>query len=387
MVCSASDPREGSKLYSGQEKTTTKGNHLKPASLRERPARVLPSSTGRQREQDDLSRFFANTVGMLCIAGFDGYFKRLNPAWQTTLGWTVEELQRRPFIEFVHPDDHAATLSEVNKLARGGRTIFFENRYRCKDGSYKWLQWNANSLRARRQIYAIASDVTQRKALENEILETCDREKERLGRELHDGLCQNLAGIAALSATLSRKLAAGSESEAVDAAEITRLLNETIGHARDLARGLNPVGLEEIGIAAALEAFAANVQALFQVSCLFQCKRPYVRLGAEVETHLYRITQEAVNNAITHGRARWIEISPIFRGVKGLLSIRDDGVGISQKAVTEKGIGLHTMDYRSRVIGGSLHVEPLARRGTEVTCAFRLPPDTAKNQRHGRKKT
>ncbi|MDP2605307.1 MAG: histidine kinase [Deltaproteobacteria bacterium] len=137
-------------------------------------------------------------------------------------------------------------MSEVKKLARGGRTILFENRYRCKNGSYKWLQWNANSLGARRQIYAIARDVTLRKNLEIEILETADREKERLGRELHDGLCQNLAGIAALSAALSRKLAADSESTAIEAAEIAKLLNETIGHARDMARGLNPLGLEQI---------------------------------------------------------------------------------------------------------------------------------------------
>ena len=170
------------KAVFGQEMNTTKGRHLKPASRRERPARVKPSSTQPQRDQDDLSRFFANTLGMLCIAGFDGYFKRLNPAWESTLGWTLEELQRKPFIEFVHPDDRASTISEANELARGGRTIFFENRYRCKDGSYKWLQWNANSLRARRQIYALATDITRRKALENEILETSDRKRKGKGK-------------------------------------------------------------------------------------------------------------------------------------------------------------------------------------------------------------
>jgi signal transduction histidine kinase len=173
--------------------------------------------------------------------------------------------------------------------------------------------------------------------LEKEILETTDREKERLGRELHDGLCQNLAGIAALSSALSRKHAADSEPAAVKAAEITRLLNQTIGQARDLARGLNPVGLEEIGLAAALEAFAANVQALFRVSCRFQCDRPGLRLGLEVETHLYRIAQEAVNNAITHGRGKRLEISLSFRNNKGLLSMRDDGVGIPKKALVRGG--------------------------------------------------
>ena len=92
-------------------------------------------------------------------------------------------------------------------LAGGAPTIAFENRYRRKDGPYRWLQWNARSLPDRRLIYATARDVTDRKRLEREILDIGDREKERLGRELHDGLCQNLAG----SAALARKLAAGSE--------------------------------------------------------------------------------------------------------------------------------------------------------------------------------
>ena len=207
------------------------------AILRKRLARLEPLSTRAQQAEQELSGFFAQSLDLLCIAGHDGYFKRLNPAWRRTLGWTLEELQTRPFLDFVHPDDRQATLTEVAVLADGPPTIAFENRYRCKDGPYRWLQWNASSLPDRRLIYATARDVTDRKRMEREILDVGDREKERLGRKLHDGLCQNLAGIAALSAALSRKLAAGSEPAAVEAAEVARLLNETIGQARDLARG------------------------------------------------------------------------------------------------------------------------------------------------------
>ena len=348
------------------------------AILRKRLARLEPLSTRTQQAEEELSGFFAQSLDLLCIAGVDGYFRRLNPAWQRTLGWSLDELQARPFLDFVHPDDRQATLTEVAVLADGPPTIAFENRYRCKDGPYRWLQWNARSLPDRRLIYATARDVTDRKRLEREILDIGDREKERLGRELHDGLCQNLAGIAALSAALARKLAAGSEPAAVEAAEIAGLLNETIGQARDLARGLNPVGLEQIGIAAALEALASNVQALYPVTCRFQCDRPFLSLGPEVETHLFRIAQQAVNNAITHGRGRRIDISLSFRDGKGLLSIRDDGIGIPAKPPKGKGIGLHTMNYRCRLIGASVLVQRRARRGTAVTCAFRLPPDTPK---------
>jgi PAS domain S-box-containing protein len=94
----------------------------------------------------------------------------LNPAWKRTLGWTLEELQARPFLDFVHPDDRQATLAEVGVLAGGAPTIAFENRYRRKDGPYRWLQWNASSLPDRRLIYATARDVTDQKRLEREIL-------------------------------------------------------------------------------------------------------------------------------------------------------------------------------------------------------------------------
>jgi PAS domain S-box-containing protein len=320
--------------------------------------------------------FFANTLGMLCTAGCDGYFKRLSPAWSTTLGWSLKELKSKPFLEFVHPDDRAATLSAMAGLLAGRETILFENRYRCQDGSYKWLQWNANSMRPRELVFAIARDVTQSRGLQKESLEASDREKQRLGRELHDGLCQNLAGIAALSTTLSRSLEAGSDLAALKAREITKLLNKTIGQARDMARGLDPVNLERMGVAAALETFVSNVEGLFGVSCRFRCHPQFPDLGPEVGLHLYRIAQEAVNNAISHGRGSCIEINLGFRGEKGLLGIRDDGRGISDEGLKGQGLGMHAMDYRSRLIGGVVKVQPRAQGGTSVTCLFPLPSDT-----------
>jgi PAS domain S-box-containing protein len=324
--------------------------------------------------EEELARFFALSLDLLCIAGFDGYFKRLNPAWTTHLGWTLEELETRPFLDFVHPDDRAATLAEVGKLAGGADTILFENRYRHQDGSYRWLQWTARPLERGEQIYATARDITGQRRLEREVLEILDQEKERLGRELHDGLCQTLAGIAALSSTLSKRLAASSKSAgSAAAAKITKLLGECIGDARDLARGLSPLGLNEAGLDEALEALALNVQNLFRVSCTVECDRPFLRLRPEVEAHLFRIAQEAVNNAVAHGRAERIEISLKSNDGEGLLSIRDDGIGVPEAASNPEGIGMHTMAYRARLIGASLTVRRRLRRGTAVICTFPKP--------------
>jgi PAS domain S-box-containing protein len=340
-----------------------------------------------EHAEDELDHFFAQSPELLCIADLDGYFKRLNPAWTTCLGWTPEELRAQPFLELVHPDDREATVAEFGKLGEGVPTILFESRCRRQDGSYRWLQWDAWTVPGRPQIYATALDVTQQKHLEREILEIVDREKERLGRELHDGLCQTLAGIAALSATLSRKLAASSEPSASAAAsEIAKLLNQTIVEARDLARGLGPVGLREVGLDGALEALARNVQQMFRISCTLECHGPFQQQGSEVEQHLFRITQEAVNNAVIHSKGDRIEISLGSKDGEGFLSVRDNGVGVPEEAPNPNGIGRHTMAYRARLIGASLEVRGRAGGGRVVSCAFPLPglPDDPENIDHAR---
>ncbi len=325
-----------------------------------------------EQTEGEFAHFFAQSLDLLCIAGFDGYFKRLNPAWTKQLGWTREALAARPFLDFVHPDDREATLVEMGALSEGADTILFENRYRHRDGSYRWLRWNARPVPGGERIYAIARDVTREKRLEREILEIVDREKEHFGRELHDGLCQNLSGIAALSSALSKRLEADSESISAAAAEITQLLNETIREARDLSRGLGPIGLRETGLQVALETLAVNTEQRFRVSCRLESDCPCLRLGQEVQVQLFRIAQEAVNNALTHGKAGHIDIRLTTKFGAGFISVRDDGVGLPLDRPKVDGIGLQTMVYRARLIGGLLKVRRRNQRGTAVTCAFPL---------------
>ena len=112
--------------------------------------------------------FFTLSLDMLCIADFSGYFRKLNPAWEKTLGYSREELQSRPMFEFVHPDDLERTLAQNRTVRTGGQALSFENRYRCKDGSFKWLLWNATPDFDRQVIYAVARDITERKRSEEE---------------------------------------------------------------------------------------------------------------------------------------------------------------------------------------------------------------------------
>jgi signal transduction histidine kinase len=217
---------------------------------------------------------------------------------------------------------------------------------------------------------------------EREILAIADREKERLGRELHDGLCQSLAGIAALSSALSRNLAASAQPDPAAAAdEIVRLLNEVIGEARDLAHGLGPVGLKASGLVSSLETLARSVSHTYRVSCMFASDHRYPGLQCETEAHLLRIAQEAVRNAVSHGGADQIGISLQCVDGSGRLSIRDNGVGPPEDDRNQDGIGLQTMDYRALAIGGYFTVARRPRGGTVVACGFPLPvtSDTGKD--------
>lgn len=127
-------------------------------------------------------RFFAASIDMLCFLDFNGYFKRINPAWERTLGYTREELMSRPFIEFVHPDDRERTLKQNALVRGGGQALAFENRYLCKDGSFRWFRWNAAPDSSERVIYSVARDITESKKAEEE--------REQLVRELQSALAE-----------------------------------------------------------------------------------------------------------------------------------------------------------------------------------------------------
>ena len=154
----------------------------------------------RKRAEEQLDRFFTLSPDLLCVAGFDGYFKRLNPAWERVLGYTREELLARPYVEFVHPDDRNATTTVAEGLGSGDRVLAFENRYRAKDGTYRWLQWNAVPLSSEQAIYAAARDITERKEA-----------KETIAR-------------------YSRDLKAARQSEAEQASRLAKLVTELEVH-------------------------------------------------------------------------------------------------------------------------------------------------------------
>jgi PAS domain S-box-containing protein len=139
------------------------------AAMLEALASQIGQFIERQQAEEERDRFFTLSLDMLCVAGFDGFFKRLNPQWERTLGYSIAELLAWPYIDFVHPDDRSRTMAEAQRLAEGATTFSFENRYCCKDGSYKWFAWTAAPVASQRLVYAAAHDITDRKHSEDDL--------------------------------------------------------------------------------------------------------------------------------------------------------------------------------------------------------------------------
>ncbi|MCI0746834.1 MAG: histidine kinase [Verrucomicrobia subdivision 3 bacterium] len=220
------------------------------------------------------------------------------------------------------------------------------------------------------EVFALVRDVTDRKLLQKEILEITNRERVQIGQDLHDGLGQHLTGITFLSRALESKLLALNLPEARDAAEISKLVMQALSQTRNLARGLFPVELEESGLIHALKELASTVEQLFSITCVFDCEDKLAIRNRAAENHLFRLSQEAINNSVKHGKAKHVTIGLKRSGERVLLSIADDGVGFSNDPSKSTGLGLRIMNYRAQKIGAALEIQPGNASGTVVLCTF-----------------
>lgn len=215
-------------------------------------------------------------------------------------------------------------------------------------------------------------DITQRKLIERELLRVSDAEKNRIGSDLHDGLGQYLTGISCLSAALRDKLQVQTRPEAEEANTISSLVQEAIAQTRALARGLCPVQLETSGLETALEDLTFQVQRLHGIECQFE-PQGHVDVETTAAIHLYRITQEAINNAIKHAGAKRITVRADFSKDNKLLVIEDDGCGFDPSMEHGPSSGMSLMPYRAAMIGGTLTVTSQPNAGTKVECRFVYP--------------
>jgi PAS domain S-box-containing protein len=300
----------------------------------------------------------------------------VSPQIETALGFSQSEWLEDPvrWYQRIHPDDKMRWSMEAAEMFLSGKPLRSAYRVIARDGRVLWFQCEAKMIRREDGrpwfIHGVGFDITERKGLEEAILEISAREQRRIAQDLHDGLGQHLTGIAFMCKVLEEKLSDKSLPEAVEAAKIVKMVNQAIDNTRQLARGLHPVAAEPLGLMSALKKWANEVEGLFHIGCNFHCEKPLQIHDANLATHLYRIAQEAVNNAIRHGKSRNILISLSGKNETGTLVIQDDGDGFPKKPASPPGVGLSIMNYRADMVGGSLKVQPNQERGITVTCMF-----------------
>jgi PAS domain S-box-containing protein len=324
-----------------------------------------------RKSEHELQEFFTNSpVGLLWVDPA-GRILRANKAQLELFGVNqAKRVLNRLIGDFlVHPAG-AAVILDI--LAVGEVVENFHARLRQPDGNLIHVLINAAGVRDGSRLlhsHWFIRDITRRVELEREVLAASEEERRKLGQDLHDDLCQQLTGIQYLSDALARNMADLPGAPVNEAREIAQLARNTVKQARDMARGLSPLKLDAEGLMEGLQALAVHAQSVFRRECHFACHAPVLIADSTVALHLYRIAQEAVHNAVKHGRAGRIDISLAAAGDKVLLAVKDDGVGLPPKIKPHQGMGLRVMQYRAGLIDGSLVVQRRDDGGTEVVCS------------------
>ena len=324
--------------------------------------------------------------GIMILAD-DGTIESFNPAAEDIFGYAADEIVGTHVRRLVAPphrrvvEEHLQSTSDLAQTERLG--VDHEMTGQRKDGSTFPMELAIHEVELddRTLFTGLARDVSERRRLEQEILNASEKERRRIGQDLHDGLGQMLTGIGLLSQDLTRHLQEEGHERADDMAEITEHIKTADQRARTLSHGLIPVDVEPNGLVEALRRLAEDVEQPFDIECTFQEVGTVRIRDSTIATHLYHIAQEALNNATRHADPGRIQITLASESEYLQLRVEDDGVGFEAENPGEEGMGLRTMQYRARLIGGTLDIDSRPGDGTVVTCTLPHPtPDAERSE-------
>lgn len=343
------------------------------------------------REQALRSQAILSTaVDGIITVDQDGAIDSFNAAAEKLFGYAADEVLGRNVGMLMNSPDADNHTQFIQRYLQTGEAkvigIGREVTGRRKDGSSFPMQLAVSELHLDGPdgpsvlFIGIVRDLSAWKRLEHQVLETSDREKRRLGQDLHDGLGQQLAGIGFLCKALESRVKAAAPAEAEELRQITELVSQTIVQARAIARGLQPVEDRPDGLMNALDALADNANGLFRTNCQFVCPTPVLLADQAVAVQLYRIAQEAVSNAVRHGKPHhlWVMLDPRGQGLA--MAISDDGIGLPARfagpaghgvtGASGGGMGINIMRYRASLIGAALDFSARKGGGTVISCLW-----------------
>jgi len=308
------------------------------------------------------------------IIGIDTYgiIDEFNPAAERMFGYPACELlgtntkALMPVPHRDHHDDYLARHRETGeaKIIGTGREV----SARRKDGSEFPVHLSVSEVDHCQHYMAFIHDLSPRKALENELLSITEQAQRDFGQNLHDDIGQEMIALTLKAETLQERLLRSGQREGTLAKSLVAGLDRIHGKIRMLARGLIPVPVDAKGLALALQELTSEVSRTYDIICIFSSEDTVTVTNPSVANHLYRIAQEAINNAIQHGQARHIRVSLHMQGNDLNLKIEDSGTGIAGNAAGKPGMGLRIMQHRCGIIGGTLKIGPGKPHGTLVAC-------------------
>ncbi|MBE7498443.1 MAG: PAS domain S-box protein [Verrucomicrobiaceae bacterium] len=348
--------------------------------------RIADLQAALQASEQRATAIVETAVNAIITIDENCIIETVNSATERLFGFTREEMIGRN-ISMLMPnpyrDRHDSYVK--NYLRTGVKRIIGIGREAVgqrKDGSVFPLDLSVGEavLPSGRRIFTgIIRDLTERKALEDKILHISEEEQARIGQDIHDDLCQQLAAIGCLVKVAQKNLAKQNYPEAENLAEIVSLLSKANTRARETSRGLMPVVLDSSGLMDALKELAASTTRAYEIDCDFRFANPVVVKDAKMAVQLFRIAQEAVSNAVKHSQATRVDIRLAREHGSIVLIVRDNGIGIPDKPSQGTGMGLLTMNHRAQMMGGTISVSPRSTGGTQVTCSVPAPPKAPKS--------
>lgn len=321
-----------------------------------------------------LQAILSTAVDAIITIDHHGVIQSVNPATETMFGYAAAEMIAQNVKMLMPPpyrDEHDGYLARYlqtgeKRMMGSGREVQGER----KNGSIFPVDLAVSEVAHLKLFTGIIRDSTRRKELEREVLEIAALEQRRVGQELHDDVCQRLTGLGMLADALGQQLAQDDSQRQEAAARIAAELGFVREQARNLSMGLVPIDVDAGGLQAALEGLSARARGQAGVTSALDCPQLLTFRDTITATHLFRIAQEAVHNALRHDKTRHITLSLVRQNHHLVLSIRDDGTGIPRPADETKGLGMRLMRNRASLIGGRLEIGPAEGGGTIVTCTL-----------------